>query len=189
MREVEISEKPGRARGPEGEDTGSPLVRAKASFSAFYAAEHRQVVGLAYVLSGSSRMAEDLAQEAFLAAFREWDRVGLMDRPGAWVRRVVANRAVSWLRRSRTEMKALLRLGGSHAVDIVVDLPESATHVLEAVRRLPSRQAQAIALHYWDGLEAGEIAEVLGISPVSVHTHLQRARKTLAGRLGEEEGR
>ena len=166
--------------------SGIPIVRGVESFDSFYAAEHHKVVGLAYVLSGHSRLAEDIAQEAFIAAFRDWERVGRLDQPGAWVRRVVANKAVSARRRATAEMKAVLRLGGSQASDAVTNLPDSASEVLDAVRRLPNRQAQTVALHYWDGMGVEEIAGVLGISTVSVHTHLQRARRTLARRLGEE---
>ncbi|MDH3729509.1 MAG: hypothetical protein OES13_00085 [Acidimicrobiia bacterium] len=55
----------------------------------FYARECRSVVGLAYVLSGSRLGAEDLAPEAFAAAYRSWDRIGDYDKPGAWVRRLL----------------------------------------------------------------------------------------------------
>jgi DNA-directed RNA polymerase specialized sigma24 family protein len=75
----------------------------RSSFEAFYRREIRSIVGLAYVLSGSSRAAEDLAQEAFLSAFRHWDRIGAFDNPGAWVRRVVSTRAVSLYRRKAAE--------------------------------------------------------------------------------------
>ena len=79
-------------------------------FDEFYAREVGPVVGLAFVLSGSRVGAEDLAQEGFLAAYRNWQRVGSMDDPGAWVRRVVANRAVSGFRRRNAELRAMLKL-------------------------------------------------------------------------------
>ena len=69
------------------------------TFEDFYVREFAAIVGLAYALSGSRSGAEDLAQEAFLAAHRTWDRVGGYEEPGAWVRRVVANLAVSAFRR------------------------------------------------------------------------------------------
>src|SRR5262245_50519003 len=79
------------------------------TFEEFSAREFRAVVGLAYALSGSRSGSEDLAQEAFLAAHRSWDRIGGFDQPGAWVRRVVANLAVSMFRRRLAETKALAR--------------------------------------------------------------------------------
>ena len=56
-----------------------------------------------------------------------------------------------------------------------------------AVRRLPRRQAQAIALTYLEGLTLQEIATVLDVSVPTVGTHLQRARRTLAAALNVSE--
>jgi len=153
-------------------------------FQAFYAREYRAVVGLAYVLLGSRSGAEDLAQEAFLAALRGWDRVCGLDAPGAWVRRVVANRAVSWFRRRTVEAKALMRIG--HLDGEVPDIDLEARELWEEVRHLPRRQAQAIALHYLDQMRVPEIGGILGCSENTVKTHLQRGRDTLARRLDKE---
>lgn len=59
------------------------MVRRLENFSGFFARERRQVIELAYVLSGSARVAEDLSQEAFLAALKNWDHVSRLDNPGA----------------------------------------------------------------------------------------------------------
>lgn len=154
------------------------------SFDSFYKREFRSVVGLAYVLSGRSRAAEDLAQDAFLAAFRQWERIGSYDDPGAWVRRVVSNRAVSRIRRSAAEARAVIRLSGrDHAVP---DADPDAIHLWTEVRRLPTRQAQVIALKYYDGQPVSDIARILGCSETTVKTHLERARSALARRLQKE---
>lgn len=154
-------------------------------FESFYAAERRSVVGLAYVLSGSRSGAEDLAQEAFMAAYRNWGRVSGYDDPGAWVRRVVANAAVSWLRRRGAEARAMLRLGRPDFTIPAID--PAAELVWREVRRLPTRQAQAIALRYFDGLEVPEIARTLMCSESTIHTHLRRGREALARRLADRE--
>lgn len=155
------------------------------TFDVFYAREFRAVVGLAYVLSGSRSGAEDLAQEAFLAALRHWHRIAGYDDPGAWVRRVVAHRAVSRFRRRAAEARALLRLGEREYV--VADLDEPAGAVWDAVRRLPARQAQVVALRFFDGRSIANIARILDCSENTVKTHLRRGKQTLARRLGEEE--
>ena len=90
---------------------GSDLVVAARSFEDFYLKDYQAVVGLAYALSGNRWLAEDLAQEAFLAAHRNWPRISAYDQPGAWVRRVVANLSVSAFRRRMVEAKTLVRLG------------------------------------------------------------------------------
>ncbi|HLF43567.1 MAG TPA: sigma-70 family RNA polymerase sigma factor [Acidimicrobiia bacterium] len=154
------------------------------SFPSFYASEIRSVIGLAYALSGSRAAAEDLAQEAFSAAFVRWDRVAVYDNPGAFVRRVVANRSVSLFRRQLREAKAMVRLSNSrqHYVS-EPDLPSPAAELWAAVRTLPKRQAQVVALHYLDGLSLTEVGSVLGVSKDSANTHLRRARQTLAEQL------
>lgn len=158
------------------------------SFETFYVREIRSVVGLAYVLSGSGRAAEDLAQDAFLKAYRNWKRISSYEDPGGWVRRVVANDAVSMFRRLAAETRALLRLRGESYIIIPQTDPE-AIHLWEEVRRLPARQAQVIALRYYDQRSNAEAAEILGCSETTVKTHLQRARETLARRLEKEDHR
>jgi RNA polymerase sigma-70 factor (ECF subfamily) len=56
------------------------------------------------------------------------------------------------------------------------------------VRRLPRRQAQAVALHYIYDLSVVDVAEILGCSEGSVKVHLFRGRSTIAGRLDVEVG-
>ena len=164
---------------PERSTTATPHeASVSEDFAAFYDREIRSVVGLTYVLSGSRAGAEDLAQDAFLAAYRHWDRISLYEDPGAWVRRVVVNRAISAGRRRVAEAKALMRLSGAR-----ITLPELSVDnkdLWSAVRRLPHRQAQVIALRYWDQRTTHEIAEILELSGATVKSHLQRARQTLA---------
>lgn len=162
--------------------TDPPAYRE--SFDNFYVRELGLVVGLAYVLSGSRSGAEDLAQEGFLAAYRHWDRVGTMDDPGAWVRRVVANRAVTGFRRRNAELKALLKI--HRPTFEVLELPAESALVWEEVRRLPKRQAQTVAFRYFEGRSISQIAAILDCSENTVKTHLSRARKTLERRFGEE---
>ena len=150
-----------------------PVVRAVEPFETFYAREFRSVVGLAYALSGSRSSAEDLAQEAFVAAHKKWDQIGGYDKPEAWVRRVVSNLSVSRFRRRTSEMKAISRLAGFRRVQ---------------VRRLPKRQAQAVALHYLEDMSINDIAAVLECSPNTVKVHLHKGRQTLADRLDLEGG-
>ncbi len=162
-----------------------PAVSFQEDFESFYARERKPVVGLAFVLSGSRSGAEDLAQDAFLTAYKQWDTVGRYDNPGAWVRRVVANRSVSTIRRRTAEAKALVRIGGSSFV--VPEMSSDAVATWAAVRRLPTRQAQAIALRYYDRSSIADIARILDCSQNTVKTHLQRAKKTLNAHFTEGE--
>lgn len=158
-----------------------PVVKGVDDFDAFYQGEYASVLGLGIALSGSRATAEELAQDAFMAAFKDWERIGRLDKPAAWVRRAVANRAVSRFRKIRNEAKALLRL--SHPGPVRTDQPAD-LDVWNEVRRLPRRQAQVVVLTYFVDLPRSEVADTLECSEDTVKTHLRKARKTLAGRLG-----
>lgn len=161
-----------------------PLVRAAEDFETFFRREYRPVLGLAMVLSGNRAAAEELTQEAFLAALRQWGRVGVYERPEAWVRRVVANHSVSRFRRRMAEARMTVRLGRTHTATPIVDVADS-VDVWREVRRLPRRQAQVVALTYLHDLSRRQVAEVLGCGEETVKTHLDRARATLAERLDQ----
>jgi RNA polymerase sigma-70 factor (ECF subfamily) len=161
---------------PDAHDSVPVVVRQ--DFAEFYAREIKSVVGLAYVLSGSRTGAEDLAADAFLAAYRHWDRVGSYDNAGAWVRRVAVNRSISTARRRAAEARAYFRFSSERCV--IPELSADNEQLWASVRLLPRRQAQVVALRYWGGLNVREIADVLELTEATVKTHLQRARQTLA---------
>jgi RNA polymerase sigma-70 factor, ECF subfamily len=159
-------------------------IDARESFDQFFAREYRPVVGLATVLSGDSSVGEDLAQDAFAAAYRRWDRIREYDSPEAWVRRVVANRAASAARRRTRELVALVRLGSRRPAEPeAVDLGD--TEFWDALRELPRRQAQCLALCYLEDRSVDDIARTLGIAESTVRVHLHQGRRELARQLAE----
>ena len=164
-----------------------PLVATPEPFDSFYRREIRRLVGLAYALSGSRLVADDIAQDAMLAAYGKWDEVGRLDNPAAWVRRVVSNHAASAVRRRISEARGLGRLALRQSVSVVPEIPAESEWIWREVRRLPKRQTQVIALRYYDQLSLSEIADVLGCSKESANTHLRRARQTLDRRLRNEK--
>ena len=160
-----------------------PPIQLVRGFDSFYRDEFRSVAGLAHVLTGDMSLGEELAQEAFLAAYRRWEEIGGYESPGAWVRKVVSNKAVSRRRRLATERKYLPWLGGRDSEDLDVD-----THgVIAAVGSLSARQAEAVALHYFSDLPLADVAQIMDCSVESVRTHLKRGRSRLAELLGEDE--
>lgn len=164
-----------------------PVEAAPERFEDFYMREYVAVVGLAYALSGSRWVAEDLAQEAFIAAHRDWERVSRYDRPGAWVRRVVANLSVSAFRRRVAEAKALARIASGQTP--MPDLAAGDPEFWAAIRALPRRQAQVVALHYLEDRSIAEIAEILDVTHGTVKRQLHDGRRSLARRLSSEEER
>jgi RNA polymerase sigma-70 factor (ECF subfamily) len=156
------------------------------TFDAFFARERDAVLGLAFALTGDRPTAEDVVQDAFLEAFRRWDRIAHYDRPGAWVRRVVANMSVSRFRRRRGELAMVARLADRQD-SVVPDLPASTLAFWQAVRALPKRQAQVTALFYLEDRPIADIALILEMAEGTVKKHLHDGRKTLARTLDLHE--
>jgi RNA polymerase sigma-70 factor (ECF subfamily) len=152
-------------------------VTRRGRFDEFYAAELPRLVALARGLC-PAHVAEDVAQEAMLVAYRRWREVVDLERPDLWVRRTCANLAVSQFRRRMVELRATARLAGRRQP--VFELSEAGEEFWAAVRSLPPRQAQSAALRYVYDMPVAEIAATLGCSEGTVKQHLSRARHSLA---------
>jgi RNA polymerase sigma-70 factor (ECF subfamily) len=180
VRPVDASEHRPPAVAAPGPVSAAPDP-APASFAEFFDAEYRRVVGLAIVLCGRRAVAEELAQDAFLAAYRHWSRVRHYDNPGAWVRRVLINLAASSVRRRTRELRALARVALQRAP--ADEWPVGDEAFWSAVRGLPRRQRECIALRYVEDRSVAEIAHLLSIADATVRVHLHDARRALATRL------
>jgi len=145
------------------------VTRAVASprptFADLYRDAHADMVRLAYLLTGSPEVAQDVVQDAFVSVHRSWSRVR---EPRPYLRRAVVNACTSHHRRAFRERGAT----ESHAQASVSLGADELFDVLEA---LPARQRAAIVLRYWDDLDEREIAEVLGCRPGTVGSLLHRA--------------
>ncbi len=167
------------AKTSRGQLEPSSLAGEADPFDRFYAAEYRAVLGLAFVLTGDLRLAEDLTQDAFLSAWHNWTQ---LENPSSWIRAVVSNKArSSWRRRFASE-RAFEAL--STSAPTTTHLPDDTSEFWKHVRDLPTRQAQVVALFYLDDLPVGEIAQLLGCKESTARKHLSRGRKNLASRLG-----
>lgn len=152
-----------------------------AEFDDFYRANYPTVTRLAYSLCGSLTVAEELAQEAFVAAHARWPRIAEFDRPDLWVRRVVINRSISYRRKQASERRALKRISSRPPA---TDEPELADEdVWRALRSLSRRQAEVLALVYVEDRPIAEVAAVLRLGEETVRTHLKRGKLALAKRL------
>ena len=168
-----------------------PELLAAVSFDETYELEYAKLIGLGYVLTGSRSIAEDLVQDTFTEAHRRWDAVSTYENVGAWLRRVLVNKSTSRGRRLVSEAKMLRMFGARRENEVVI--PDDTTEIWKAVRSLPKRQAQTIALFYWEDRSIAEIAEILQCGDETVKTHLKRGRASLAvtldNPLHEDEGR
>ncbi len=148
------------------------------------------MVALARVVCGDLAVAEDLAQEAMSKAHQNWERVSCYDKPGAWLRRVTINLAISRRRRFGRELTLLQRMSSdrgtrSNTPDLAAEVAEADSDVWDAVRVLPPKQRAVIALFYQEDLSTRDIAEILGCSVSTATSHLSQARSRLATILNE----
>jgi RNA polymerase sigma-70 factor, ECF subfamily len=169
-----------QSAGPSRTVAGAP------TFEAFYDVEYNALRRLGYVLTGSPGAAEDLVQETMLRAYRHWHKLEAYDRPGAWARRVLVNLATSRRRRLTTEARAMVRLRGSRPPE--VQQRDTSAALWAELRKLPSRQAQCLALHYVEDRTVAEIAAVLECPEGTVKALLHRGRTALARALGDDDG-
>ena len=170
-------------------DTATPLGPiAVAYFDAVFVDEYPKMVALAAAVAGDRTFAEDLAREAMTRLRRNWGRIQGFQSPGAWVRRVTINLALSQQRRLTDEARARLRLRSATARRLG---PSAAEHqpVWDAVAGLPPKQRAAVALRYLEDRSVDEIADVLEVAPSTVRVHLHRAARTLRERLPDFDPR
>jgi RNA polymerase sigma-70 factor (sigma-E family) len=167
-----------RARGAVSAPTSAALV------AHLFTAEGDRLVSLARFFVDDRTAAEDLVQEAFIRLSRNAHRIRDEERAAAYLRSIVINLARDHNRRGLVSLR--------HRAPAVLDEPsaeetaaarESRQEVVEALRALPRRQRDCVALRYYLELSIEQIAATLDVSPNSVKTHLQRGLRTLAQTL------
>jgi RNA polymerase sigma-70 factor (ECF subfamily) len=146
-------------------------------FQALYEREFALVFRAVQLLSGDPVLAEDATQEAFARALARWRRLRSHPAPGGWIATTALNVARRQLRRRDPPA-----IEGERPLQ--TDLVQQIL-VREAIRSLPPRQLEAVALHYLMDLPVRETADAMGVDVGTVKTHLHRARATLSRTLGE----
>jgi RNA polymerase sigma-70 factor (sigma-E family) len=151
-----------------------------------YAAHYRRLVRLSTLLVRDPETAEEVVQDSFVAMHGRWRTLKEPDQALAYLRQAVVNRSRSVLRhrgvRARYVAPAVPDLPGAdeHAL-----AAERRTAVLDAMRALPDRQREVLALRYYLDLSEADIASTLGISRGAVKTHASRGVAALRSRMGD----
>jgi len=145
------------------------------SFGAFYADRFAALSRLAFLLTGSSEAADEIAQEACEQVFRRWDDI---DYPRAYARSAVISGSRSWGRR-RTVRESAPSERARFA-----ELDGDAIAVRVALADLPERQREVLVLRYYADLKVDDIAVEVGARPGTVksliHRGLARLQEELA---------
>jgi RNA polymerase sigma factor (sigma-70 family) len=150
----------------------------------------RLIAGLARIVRDVGR-AEELAQDALVAALEEWPRSGVPDKPGAWLRATAKNRALNALRREKlAERKhrelALEDASENTVADIDATLDDDIGDdllrlVFTACHPVLSTEARvALTLRLCGGLTTEEIARAFLVPEPTIAQRIVRAKRTLA---------
>ena len=123
----------------------------------------------ALLVTGDAAAAEDIAQEAFLAAVRNLDRFDRRRPFAPWLHRIVVNRAIDWTRARR--LRAEVELGGSVSAP---ELPERDGTALGRIAELTPEHRAVVVLRYVLEYTPGEIAELLDLPRGTVNSRLRR---------------
>jgi RNA polymerase sigma-70 factor, ECF subfamily len=134
-------------------------------FRAHWPRAHRA----ALLVTGDAAAAEDIAQEAFLAAVRNLDRFDRRRPFAPWLHRIVVNRSIDWTRARR--LRAEVELG-----DQVAAPPASAPDgdTFRRIDELVPEQRAVVVLRYVLEYTPGEIADLLGLPRGTVNSRLRR---------------
>jgi RNA polymerase sigma-70 factor (ECF subfamily) len=143
----------------------------------------------AYLVVHDAAGAEDVAQEAFLAAVRALDRFDSRRPFGPWLHRIVVNRAIDWararaLRREVGAEEAVATAPAPEAVDVAGRPSED---VLAALASLTPDHRAVIVLRYLLEYSPGEISRILELPRGTVNSRLRRGLDSLQGLVAEEE--
>jgi RNA polymerase sigma-70 factor (ECF subfamily) len=186
-----FAEQPPRADAPTP-DEAFLLARARqgdlSAFEDVVRRYQRRVYATALRIVRNHETADDVAQEAFVRAWRLLDRFELGRPFGPWVCRIAANLAVNHVRSPRAREQPLPEAFGERPaagldpLARVLDV-EAARVLSEAVSALPEEQRAVFVLRAYEELSYQEIAETLGLSPGTVMSRLFRARERLARAL------
>lgn len=161
-------------------DPGAVDPGAGLDFGTWYADAYPRLAAALAFVGDDREQARDAAAEACARALERWSRVQTMASPDGWAYRVGVNVLRRLHRRAAIEHRLLARARSEPATDPV----EIDVSLWNAVRALPDRQREAIALRYVLDLEQHEVADAMGVRPGTVASTLHAARAQLASVLG-----
>lgn len=160
----------------------SPL-ESEAAFTALVTDHHRDLVRLAYAMVGDPDVANDVAQSAWTAAWRNRSRLREPEKVRGWLLTIAANEARRWLRRRR--LLQLIPLVDDRRSTFAAGQPEDQIDLVEALQRLPPRDREMLARRYALGETSREIGELVGMSDSGVRVRIGRLLDSLRKELSK----
>jgi RNA polymerase sigma-70 factor (ECF subfamily) len=174
------SSKEEESQVPEAYEPGSD-----ADFERLYRNTYRRILGTLIILVRDRAAAEDCTQETFVRAYQNWKRWKPDAPVEAWVHRIAINVAISDRRHQQLRQagEVIRRLGKPTPPADPSTLVER-SDLVQALRKLPPKQAAVLVLRHYHGYSNREIAAALGVPDQTVASRLAAARKHLQVVLG-----
>jgi RNA polymerase sigma factor (sigma-70 family) len=149
----------------------------------------RAMLNICFRIVGDQELAEDVLQEAFVSAFQNLKDYQGKASFGAWLKRIVVNRAISYLSKNRLEVVIMDEKIDIEDDDTGLDEDELVLKVetiRSAIQKLPNGFRVVFSLYLLEGYDHKEIAEILKISESTSKSQYNRAKKKLKEILKEE---
>jgi RNA polymerase sigma-70 factor (sigma-E family) len=156
------------------------------TFDEFAGARLQAMLRFATALTGDPDLAKDLVQEVLIRVSGRWQEIGQLDRPEAYIRKMVVNEYLSWRRRSWRLIPSGMsgHLPGRPSPDPADGYIERQA-LLAELAKLSRRQRTALVLRYYEGFSDAEIADVMGCSRSTVRGHVFKALAALRVELDQ----
>ena len=169
------------------------VVRAKkgdtGAFSVLVQRHQNLVFNLSYRFMRDSALAEDMAQEAFLKAFRLLNGFRGDCNFSTWMYRVTVSVCLTEINRRKKRQEVELQpMDGRQEADSHVESSDVSELIRGCVKLLPARYASIITLYYLKEIPYEEIAQVMQIPMGTLKTWMYRARNQLRGIVEKEFG-
>ena len=158
------------------------------AFYEIYQLYSKAMFNICFRILGTQEVAEDVLQEAFVNAFQNIKSYQGKASFGAWLKKIVVNKAISYLRKQQLDMVELnerMEVHDDGAVDDM-DLIMKVETIREAIQKLPNGFRVVFSLYLLEGYDHKEIAEILEISESTSKSQYNRAKKKLKDILREE---
>ncbi len=181
----EAVERPNAAGEDTGDGAGGSAADPGVAVGTLYAQHALSLIRLAHIMLGSPAAAEDVVQEAFCGLYRRWPHLKDKSRALGYLRSSVLNGCRSVRRRGTALQLDEAHLAPVSAAENAVLTAEERLELACALRDLPARQREVIALRFFLDLTDEQIAETLRISRPGVRSAAHRGLMSLRRMLKE----
>ena len=171
----------------------SDKAKLDADFSDLYRAHLRDVYSYSYYRVGNHHDAEDLTEQAFLQAYRHFDRArresdGRPLRP--WVIRIAHNLASNYYRdrsrRPQTPLENADPIAARHDTEAIAEGRDELARIIAGIKHLPEERREALIMRFALGMDNREIARALGRTDGATKVLIHRAIKQLKEEMEDE---